>query len=314
MRFLRRLGQRLALGVGAAWVVMTAVFGLFTLTEDWVLNQRLGALKWAGTEEAALDRVRNQYLAARGLDRPLWVQYGDWLGNMVTLEWGTSFRVGEPVLGLVVGAVGRTAAYVLPALALAVVAGVGLGVYAALRPAGRLPNLGITGSYLVFAVPNFWVGGMALSLAAGGVIDPPALLFEHVLPVVLTATTLLGAVVSYARAHALEYASTDVIRLVRAKGAGPRRVAAHVLRNAAIPICSLVFTEALALLVLAVFVVEVLFGIEGFGLLLFRSVQERDLPVLLGGTLVVIAVGVLGNVVQDLSYGLLDPRVDTGDR
>ncbi|MFC6975289.1 hypothetical protein ACFQL1_12550 [Halomicroarcula sp. GCM10025709] len=146
MTLLRRLVQRLALGLGAAWVVLTAVFGLFTLTEDWVLNQRLGALKWAGTEEAALDRVRNQYLAARGLDRPLWVQYGDWLGNMVTLDWGTSFRVDEPVLGLVMGAVGRTAAYVLPALALAVAAGVALGVAAALRPDGRPRTWGSPGA------------------------------------------------------------------------------------------------------------------------------------------------------------------------
>ncbi len=74
------------------------------------------------------------------------------------------------------------------------------------------------------------------------------------------------------------------------------------------------FTEALALLVLAVFVIETLFGIDGFGLLLLDAAPGQDLPVLLGGTIVIIGIGVVGNVVQDLSYSLLDPRVDTGTR
>ena len=87
-----------------------------------------------------------------------------------------------------------------------------------------------------------------------------------------------------------------------------------MLRNAAIPVFSMLFTEALGLLVLLVFVIEVPFGIEGFGLMLFDAVEARDLPVLLGGTIVTIGVGVVGNIVQDVSYTVLDPRVDTGSR
>ena len=311
MNFLRVVVRRVGLGVLAAWGVLTTVFALFRLTDDWVLQRQVGALKWAGEEEDAVAAVREQYLAARGLDRPLAVQYLDWLGNMVTLDWGTSFVTGEPVFGAVLAATGRTAMYVLPALVLAVGVGVAFGLFVALHPDSRLGTAGLGTAYLAFAVPNFWLGGLLVSLAAGGVISRPPLVFEHLLPIVLTATTLLGGVVSYARAHAAEYASADFVRLVRAKGASDRRIATHVLRNAAVPIFSLVFTEALALLVLAVFVVEVLFGIDGFGSLLFRSVDQRDLPVLMGGTLVVIGVGVLGNVVQDLSYGVLDPRIDT---
>ncbi|QGA83667.1 ABC transporter permease [Halomicrobium sp. LC1Hm] len=314
MKFLRVVAWRVALGGVAAWAVLTAVFGLFTLTEDWVLQRQVGALKWAGEEEDAIAAVRDQYLGTRGLDRPLAVQYLDWLGNMVTLDWGRSFVTGDPVFGTVLAAAGRTAMYVLPALALAVAVGVAFGLFLALRPESRLGSVGLGTIYLAFAVPNFWLGGLLVSLARAGVISRPPLVFEHLLPIVLTATTLLGGVVSYARAHAAEHASADFVRLLRAKGAGSRRVATHVLRNAAVPIFSLVFTEALALLVLAVFVVEVLFGIDGFGSLLFRSVDQRDLPVLLGGTLVIIAVGVVGNVVQDLSYGVLDPRIDDSGR
>lgn len=314
MRVLRVVAWRALLGLFSAWTVLTAVFALFTLTEDWVLEQQLAGLKWRGAEERQIERVSEQYLAARGFDRPLWAQYVDWLGNMLTLEWGTSFRVGEPVFPLVVGAVARTATYVLPALVVAVTVGVSLGLYVALEPESRLAEYSLGTAYTLFAIPNFWVGGLLVSLAGGGVIARPPLLFGYVLPVLLTATTVLGGVVSYARAYSVEYASAEFVRLVTAKGASKRRVGAHILRNAAISIFSMVFTEVLALLVLAVFVVEVLFGIEGFGLLLFRSVQERDLPVLLGGTLVIITAGVLGNVAQDLSYGVIDPRVDTGSR
>lgn len=76
----------------------------------------------------------------------------------------------------------------------------------------------------------------------------------------------------------------------------------------------MLFTEALALLVIAVFVIETLFSIDGFGLLMYGAVETRDLQILLGGTIVIIAVGVVGNIVQDLSYSLLDPRVDTDTR
>jgi len=314
MRFLRVVAWRLALGALAAWTVLTAVFALFTTTREWVLQRQVGALRWAGREEDAIAAVRDEYLASRGLDRPLVVQYADWMADMVTLNWGTSFVTGDPVLPTVLAAGGRTAMYVLPALVLAVVVGVGFGLYVALNPESRLGTLGIGTAYCCFALPNFWFGGLLVSLAAGGVISRPPLVFDHLLPILLTATTMLGGVVSYARAHASEYATADFVRLVEATGGSRLRVATHVLRNAAVPIFSLVFTEALALLVLAVFVVEAVFGIDGFGSLLLRSVDQRDLPVLLGGTLVIIAVGVLGNVFQDLSYGVLDPRIDTSER
>jgi len=309
MRTLRVVAWRAALGLLSAWAVLTAVFAMFTLTPDWALARRIGAAKWAGVDGDTVALIRERYLSARGLDRPLWRQYLDWLERMLTLEWGSSFRVGEPVVGLVADATVRTATYVLPALVVAVALGIALGVYVALRPDSRLADGSRTSTYLLFAVPNFWAGGLLLSLADGGVVAVPPVVLEYVLPAVLTGTTLLGGVLAYARAQAAEYAAAPFVRQVAAKGTGGRRIAVHVLRNAAIPVLSLVVTEALALLVLAVFVVETLFGIDGFGLLLFRAVDARDLPVLMGGTLVVIAVGVAANVVQDIAYGFLDPRV-----
>lgn len=312
---LRRIfAVRVAMGIAAAWAILTAVFAMFTLTDDWIWQQELGLLRWAGEEEDVIDEVRNEYLAGRGLDRPWIEQYLDWLGNMVTLDWGTSFVTGDPAAGMVAASVLRTAMYVLPAILLAVVLGVVIGMVAALRPANRSSRFGVGVTYLAFAVPSFWIGGLAYSLRSGEVIGEAPLLFEHLLPIAFVTVTLMGGYVSYVRSHGREYATRDFVKLVTAKGAGRLRVAGHVLRNAAIPFVSLLFTEALALLILAIFVIEVLFGIDGFGRLVIDAVNERDLPVLLGATVVVIGLGVVGNIVQDVSYSLLDPRVDTGTR
>nr|WP_239639461.1 ABC transporter permease [Halobiforma nitratireducens] len=330
MTFLHAILKRIALGFAAAWAVLTAVFAAFTLSQDWMEQTIEGTMRFGGAGEAEIEVAIDSYLQAHDLDRSLWAQYVDWMGNMLTLDWGESLFVesemltgetapnlyesGEPVFPMVMEATARTAAYVLPAIALAVTAGLLVGLYVAINPGSRLGNASLGSAYLLFALPNFWVGGILVSLAAGGVIADSPLLFDHALPILLTATTLLGGYVSYARAHSLEYAAAEFVKLVEAKGASNVRVARHILRNSAIPFVSMLFTEALALLVLAVFVIETLFGIPGFGMLLFEAVHLRDLPVVLGCILVIIAVGIAGNVVQDLAYGSLDPRVDTGRR
>lgn len=314
MSLTRLFAKRIGLGLFAAWGVLTVVFGLFALTNDWVLQARLGLLKWVGEDEEVIEAARDQYFAARGLDQPVVDRYLGWLVDMFTFDWGQSFVSDEPVVSLVVDAVIRTAMYVLPALVIAIALGLLIGLYAALRPESRLANGSRFGTYLLFAVPGFWLGGLVLSLTRTDALSRSPLVFDHLFPIALTVMALLGGYVSYARAHSLEYVSSDFVKLVSAKGASSRRVARHVVRNAAIPLFSMVFTEALALLVLTVFVVESLFGIDGFGSLLIEAVDQRDIPVLLGGTMVIIAVGVGGNIVQDFSYSVLDPRVDTGRR
>ncbi|APW99844.1 ABC transporter permease [Halobiforma lacisalsi AJ5] len=329
MGFLRVVAKRFAMGFVAAWTVLTAVFAAFTMSRDWVAEGLEGRMRFVGADEAEIERAMEEYLATHGLDRPLWEQYVDWMGNMLTLEWGEAFFLsseggsgsqaavlgsGDPVFSMVMDATVRTAMYILPAIGLAIALGLAVGVYAALHPESRLANAGLSTAYLCFALPNFWIGGMLVSLRGTEAVPNSALLFDHALPIALTATTLLGGYVSYSRAHSLEYASADFVTLVEAKGAGSLRVAKHIVRNAAIPLFSMLFTEALALLVLAVFVIESLFGIGGFGRLLFDAVHARDLPVVLGCTLVIIGVGIAGNVVQDLAYNSLDPRVDTGRR
>ncbi len=320
MSLLRDIARRVGFGLFTAWVVMTTVFLTFTVSENWVtgrIEARVRRATGFGGEpvpaaevEARVEAAIAEYANPRGLDRPLFEQYLDWMGNMVTLRWGESFRTGEAVYPMVTDAALRTATYVLPAVFLAVVIGISVGVFVALYPDSKLANYGRLGSYLAFVIPSFWLGGMLVSATQGGVVDRYGLLFDHLFPALLVTMTLLGGYVSYSRAYAREQASSRFVSLVQAKGGGPGRVGRHVLRNAAVPISSLLFTQALGLTALGIFVVEVLFSIEGLGIIILRALDARDLPVLLGSTLIIILVAVVGSILQDLSYRYLDPRVD----
>lgn len=314
MTILQVLLKRVALGLGAAWAAVTAIFLGFTLTDDWVEDGIEGAARWGGASETELEARIESFREARGLDRPLSEQYVDYLARIVQLDFGPSFSTGEPAGGVVLDAIIRTSMYALPAIVLAIVVGMSIGFYAAFNPESKLAGLLRNGSYVAFAAPTFWIGGLAVGLVETGTLEPTHWAYRHAFPIALATTSLLGGYVSYSRAYALEERSKQFVKLVRAKGAKPLLVARHVVRNAAIPLFSMLFTEALALVVLAVFVIEFLFGIEGFGRVFVDAIRARDLPVLLAGTVSIIAVGVVGNIIQDLSYSYLDPRVEAGSR
>ena len=125
MEALKIIGRRLAFGVVAAWGVLTTVFVIFTLFPDWVAQRIEGSIRGSmgGADpdsqeavEAMIEEALAQYAADRGFDRPLYEQYLDWMGNMVTLQWGESLETGDPVLPTVMDATVRTAMYVVPAV------------------------------------------------------------------------------------------------------------------------------------------------------------------------------------------------------
>lgn len=324
MSLVRLIAQRIALGFVAVWAFLSTVFGLFTLTRDWVLETRLALAAYGGATPEQLEILEKEYLAARGLDRPIYELYFDWMSNMLTLEWGQSFQTGEPVFPAVMSATASTATYVIPAVLVAIVLGLAIGVYTALYRKSFHAGAVRSGTYLGLGLPHFWVGLIILALAG----IPPGLgrletalmprdmpfFYGTVVPALLIALVLTAANVSYGRAYSMQYASADLTKLVRAKGGGTLDVARHVVRNAAIPLVSLVFAETFALLAISVFVIEALFGIDGLGLVIYNAVWERDLPIIMGASLVVVTAGVAFNIIQDATYSLLDPRVDTGTR
>jgi peptide/nickel transport system permease protein len=114
----------------------------------------------------------------------------------------------------------------------------------------------------------------------------------------------------YARAEALEYVDQEFVKLLRSKGSGPVVIARHVVRNAAIPLVSLFFSELFAVLAVEVIVIERVFGIPGLGRTVLRAVNGRDLPLVVGVAITVALVGVAANLLQDVAYRVLDPRVE----
>ena len=322
MGVIRLLLRRIAIGLLTLWVVLSVMFGLLIGSRDWGWDRTEGPMRLGGASAEEIAEAREMYYAERGMDASFGELYIEWILNMITLQWGTSWESGDAVVTLVLGATMRTGLYVVPAILLAVLLGVLLGTFAAIKQGSKTDGVTRSLTYLLFGLPNFWIGAMIVMgmLGAGSIafarhqavipqVEYP-FAYEYVLPVLLVASTLAAGLVTTARAQSLEYISSDVVKLVRAKGGGSVAIARHVLRNSAIPLVSLIFAETLALLVLSIFVIEALFGIEGIGLVFYNAVWEQDIPVLLGGTMVIVAVGIIGNILQDISHSTLDPRIE----
>lgn len=325
MSLRRLLVQRIVVGIVTAWAVLTGVFLVFSASKRWRLDHLISIAEFGGATEEEISQLRETYLGLRNLDRPLYEQYVDWMGNMLTLQWGSSFQSGEKVRPMIVDATITTGRYVVPAIVLSLCVALLVGVYVALND-GSNRDRGVRGlTYFGLGIPNFYLGAFVLAASSGVVYtaefrggqaaarDLP-FLYDTVVPILLLTTTLVAAITSYTRAYAVDLVTDDMVKAVRAKGGGRFDIARHIVRNAAVSLVSIAFTETLSLLAISVFVIEALFGIDGLGLTLYNAIWTQDLPVVLGATLVIVSAGVAGNVLQDVAYSRLDPRVDTGAR
>ncbi|HER19612.1 MAG TPA: ABC transporter permease [Chromatiales bacterium] len=272
--------------------------------------------------------------ARLGLDRPLPVQYLKWVGAFATGDWGTSYVGGEPAVAERIGAaLPNTLLLGLVSLVLIFVLGGLIGVVQAVRQYGISDTTLTIGSLALYSMPGFWLGLMmqiavssswwpdALSLPVSGIID----VREHpgmsplqqvldvarhmVLPTIALGLASAAGIARYMRGEMLEVIHQDYVRTARAKGLSERRVIfGHALRNALIPIASLLGLY-LPLLIGGSVVVEKVFAWPGMGLLLYDSVLARDYPVVMAATFLFGALVVAGNLVSDLLYAVLDPRI-----
>ncbi|ODR81759.1 hypothetical protein BG842_24390 [Haladaptatus sp. W1] len=314
--------KRVALSVFALYLVLSVTFGFIALTADpGVAFVAHGASRQAASERANMSEREQmvqqaiaEYKAEHNLNKPIWRSYVDWLVDITTLDWGRSYSLnGTPVLTVLGQAIPATLTYVVPAMLFALVGGIGFGVYAALNPGTALERVVTGGSYLGFGIPNYWlavVAGLVGVTAFATRFAPPDIV-RSALPAVILGTSLLAGQLRYARAESREYVFREFVKLLRAKGATNWRVARHILRNAAIPLLSLFFADLIGTLVVNVFVLESVLGIRGIGYFGLRAIQQRDLPLILGVAMVIAIAGIVGNLIQDLAYFGLDPRVDS---
>jgi peptide/nickel transport system permease protein len=262
-----------------------------------------------------------------GLDKPLWQQYLIYLGKLATLDLGFSVLYQLPVSELILDRLPATLALMIPALALAVGLGVVLGVVAARNRGRWVDSLVSVGALVVYATPVFWLGLMLIVLfsiqlgilPSGGSSDVRANhtgiayaldFLKHLwLPMFTMALFYVAIYTRLMRASMLEVYSLDFITTARAKGVPEGAIAwRHAARNALLPVVTLAGLQFGHLLGGSV-LVETVFGWPGLGRLVFDSLQQRDLNLLLGILFVSSVVVVLANLAADLTYGYLDPRI-----
>jgi peptide/nickel transport system permease protein len=267
------------------------------------------------------DRQRLEH--AFGLDQPLPLQYFTWLGAFLRLDWGWSFSSHQPVLSLIGERLPNTLYLMGTVFVVVVLVTIPIGVLTAVKQYSWFDHI-VTGTVFTFlSMPTFWLGlllivlfGLTLRwLPLGGIqtLGAPFDLGDRIrhliLPVATIALVQMGGHVRYLRASMLETISQDYMRTARAKGLGERVVVLrHALKNAAIPLVTVIALDMPELFVGAI-VTEQIFGWPGMGRLFIDSALRSDYPVLQGILAISSALIIMSNLVADVLYGWLDPRI-----
>ena len=325
----RRLGQLIPVLLGVSILVF---FGMHLIPGD-VAQLLLGD---KGTD-ADLQRLRHQL----GLDQPVYVQYVRFLLGALRGDFGVSLRTRQSAIWEIGQALPVTLELSLAALLFAVVFGLAIGVVAARRPHSLVDTGAMVGVLIGVSMPVFWTG-ILLLLVFGGILgwlplgsmldggmtfrritgmslidglltgNGPVVqssLRHLILPAVTLGATSMATIARMARSTMLEVLNLDFVRTARAKGVGERRVVSHhALRNALLPIVTLVGLQ-LGLLLSGAVLTETIFALPGLGRLAITSVLARDYPVVQGVVLIAAVIFVLANLLVDVLYAYLDPRI-----
>ena len=310
---LAEVGRRLLATVPVVGVVAIAVFGLLHVVPGDPAVIIAG--DYATAEDVA--RIRSKL----GLDRPFLTQVEIWLSNVVHGDLGTSIFSGLPVATLIKQRAEATVALTVLAMLISIGVGVPLGVLAAWRKGSWIDRLVMVLAVSGFSMPVFWLGfvlvyAFAISVPwlpvqgfqplAGGV---GPFLRHLILPAVTLSVVYMGLIARMTRASMLGVLGEDYIRTAFAKGLAPHRVLLrHALKNASLPVVT-VIGLGFALLIGGAVVTESVFALPGLGRLTVDAIVRRDYPVVQGVILVVSGAYVLINLVVDLLYVVLDPRI-----
>jgi peptide/nickel transport system permease protein len=257
-----------------------------------------------------------------GLDRPWYLRYAAWLQGLAAGHWGYSYYTGRPVLDMIGERLPATFTLMLSAFALALALSFPLGVLAATRKYSWPDHLLSFGSFFVWAMPTFWLGLMLqMTLAVRWHLLPVAgmhdidnrsavdLLRHLALPAIVLGIGSIASWSRYLRSGMLEVLGQDYVRTAYAKGlAGRRVITRHVVRNALIPIVTIMGLDLHVLFSGAV-ITEAIFGWPGMGRLFLGALNNRDYPLQMAGLIISAALLIAGNLLADLMYAALDPRI-----
>ena len=293
--------------------VSVIVFALVHLVPGDPVRLALGTRFSQDTYDALRERS--------GLDQPLVQQFFSWLGSALTGDLGVSFRSGDTVASLIAERLPATITLAFASILVALAIAVPLGTVSALRPRSFVDRVATVFSQFGISVPEFWMSivlilvfaGTLGWLPSGGYVplteDPAGWLQRLILPAVVTGVVSGSVITRFVRSSVLEALGADHVRTAQAKGLSSRQVfTGHVLRNALLPLVTVTGVQ-LAYLLSGVVVVEIVFSWPGLGQLALQSVQARDYPVLQGAILLFAVVFLVINLVVDLLYTAIDPRI-----
>lgn len=296
--------KRLALGLAVAFTVSLATFLLLNLAAD-------PAAMVAGEDatQDAIEQIRVQF----GFDRPLHVRFFEWLGSLMTGDFGDSYYWKQPVFDLLVDRAPVTLTLAAGALIVTVVVGLTLGVLAALKPNGWLDRFALSFGTAAQAIPNFWLGLILIILL--GVMFPILPVsgdtsWKHfVLPCLVLGTSSVPQVLRLTRTGMIEVLGSDYIRTARAKGFRPRQILfRHALRNALLPVVS-VITIQIGYKLGGSVITETVFALNGLGRLAYESILGADVPTVQMLVFFFALIFIVLSILGDILNAWLDPRM-----
>lgn len=258
-----------------------------------------------------------------GLDQPVYIQYLRWLKGLLTGNLGYSYRTSQPVMSMVLERIGPTLLLTGTAMLITFLIALPLGIMAAYKPYSKWDYVSSGISFIGVALPNFFAALVLIYLfnvklkifPSSGMYDSSGtrsfgMLLHHLaLPAIVLAIQYIGSLIRQCRGSMMEVLQSDYVRTARAKGLlEPPVLIGHALRNAWIPLISW-FGMQLPALIGGAVVTEQIFGWPGLGSLMVQSINARDYPTIMGITVVIAVVVLIGNLIVDLMYNLLDPRI-----
>ena len=304
---LRYLIQRLLQGILVILLVSITTFVIMQLAPGSPVDIMVG--------EAQVSQEQRDLIAKKwGLDKPWYVQYGTWLGNVFTGDLGTSvIRTGVPVREMLADAAPVTMRLNLLAILVSVCVAIPLGVLAAVRRHSALDYGSMVGASLGIAMPNYWIGFMLVLLFSLKLGWLPPYQFgtwkHYVLPVTVLAIQEMAILARLTRGATVELLQQDFVTTARAKGLREGWVVArHVVRNALLPIVTMIGYR-LSFVLSGTIVVETVFAWPGIGQLFIQSIDRLDYQVVQAIVLLISTIVVLGNLVTDMVYAYVDPRI-----
>ncbi len=313
---LRYLVTRLLLVVPTLWAVATLIFVLVRVIPGDIVELRLVSGGTYVTRE-----VIEQERARLGLNKPLWEQYGDWIGGLARLNLGTSMWTGAPVAQEIAIRLELSLQLAVMATVVAVSLAIPLGVWAAVRRGTWVDHAVQVFSVAGLATPSFWLGILILLLLLRAFrwlppmlftplwVDPVANLSQLIWPALAVGYRYSAVATRMTRSAMLEVLREDYVRTAWSKGLAERAVVLrHALRNALLPVVAVIGLE-FAFLIGGLVVTEQVFNLNGVGKLFVDAISRRDYTLIQGLMLLVASVYVFVNVALDAAYALLDPRI-----